>query len=149
MVFTSRISCLDQEGIELEVNRIDTLYRNSVLTQRVRTVRLPGRKCHPQIMYTFLGFEIKVGIRRLTCPDITSARYLMIFVELGMDRVHIPYDPTQTAVLVPELEQSFHRIKELLLKAGFDSHSHGQMVRRVYQRLRSRLRKADHTATES
>ena len=58
-------------------------------------------------MYTFLGFELKLSRKRITCPDMVTARYLMLFAEMGMDAVSIPYDPTQTARLLPETRERF------------------------------------------
>ncbi len=133
---------MDSEGIELEMDRIETLYREYVLGGRVRPVSLAGRKCRPRIMDTILGFEIRAGSRKIACPDITSARYLVIFTELGMDLVCIPYDPTRTARILPQLERSFGRIRELLAEAD-DPGTAQQKTGRVYAKLRDRLRKAE------
>ena len=138
---------MDTKDIELEMGRIEALYREHVLGGRVRYVSLPGRKCSPRILDTFLGFEIRAGSRKLTCPDITSARYLVIFTELGLDRVCIPYDPTRTARLLPELEDSFRRIKDLVSRAA-DSQTARRKTGRTYARLRDRLRKVERSMAE-
>jgi hypothetical protein len=87
------------------------IYCQQVIPFRTRKIRLPGRKCSAQIMYTFLGYEVKAGRKRLTCPDLVTARYLKIFAELGMKQVLIPYDPTRTARLIDRLEKSFETVK--------------------------------------
>ncbi len=139
-----RLGGLDPSGgIEKEIGRIDAIYRDRVLEQRVRQVALLGRKCQPRMMYTFLGFELKLGRKRVTCPDVSTGRYLMIFAEIGLERVQIPYDPSQTARLLPELESCFAEIKTQLLKLSPDSKRHQILARRVYAILRKRLRAAE------
>lgn len=138
---------MDTEGIEIEVGRIEVLYRECVLGGRVRIVRLPGRKCRPRILDTMLGFEIRAGSKRISCPDITSARYLVIFTELGLDRVCIPYDPTRTARILPGLEHAFGRVKELLSGAS-DPRTVGQRTGRTYSKLRDCLRRAERSVAE-
>ena len=138
---------MDTDGIELEMGCIEALYREHVLDGRVRFVSLPGRKCSPRIMDTFLGFEIRAGSRKVVCPDITSARYLVIFTELGLDRVCIPYDPTRTARILPDLEHSFRRVKELL-SGNSGAESSQRRTGRTFAKLRDRLRKAERSVAE-
>ncbi len=138
---------MDTEDIQLEMGRIEALYRERVLGGRVRIVSLPGRKCRPRIMDTILGFEIRAGSRKIACPDMASARYLVIFTELGLDRVCIPYDPTRTARILPELEHSFRRVKELSSRAA-DSQTARRRTGRTYARLRDRLRKVEQSVAK-
>ncbi len=133
---------MDTEGIELEMDCIEALYKEHVLDGRVRFVSLPGRKCSPRIMDTFLGFEIRAGSKKVVCPDITSVRYLVIFTELGLDRVCIPYDPTRTARILPDLEHSFRRVKDLL-SGNSGSERAQRRIGRTFAKLRERLRKAE------
>ncbi|MBI4446252.1 MAG: hypothetical protein HY645_10125 [Acidobacteria bacterium] len=95
-----------------ELKAIVDLYRTQVLARRVRTVQLLGRRCQPQIMYTFLGFEVKLGKKRVTCPDRSTARYLALFGATGVESIAIPYDPTETARLLPQLERAFEGLKK-------------------------------------
>ena len=138
---------MDTKGIDFEVGRIEVLYRERVLGGRVRIVRLHGRKCRPRILDTMLGFEILAGSRRISCPDIISARYLVIFTEVGLDRICIPYDPTRTARIVPELESAFGQVKELLSGAS-DSRTVRLRTGHTYARLRDRLKKAERSVAK-
>ena len=138
---------MDTENIELEMGCIEALYKEHVLGGRVRFVALPGRRCSPRIMDTFLGFEIRAGSRKVVCPDITSARYLVIFTELGLDRVCIPYDPTRTARILPELEHSFRRVKEMLSETSGPELTQ-QRTGRTFAKLRDRIRKAEWSVAE-
>jgi hypothetical protein len=57
-----------------------------------------------------LGVELKVGRRRLLCPDLATARYLAVLARAGCESVAIPYDITKTSHLADELESSWHRM---------------------------------------
>ncbi|MDA2928164.1 hypothetical protein MYX78_13220, partial [Acidobacteria bacterium AH-259-G07] len=115
------------------------------LSRRTRVVSLLGRKCEPLILYTFLGFELKMARKRITCPDMSTARYLKIFAELGMPSIRIPYDPTQTSRLLVELELPLQRIKELLLAENLKQRQHQLKHRRIYKKIRDRLKRAERT----
>ncbi|MGH9340159.1 MAG: hypothetical protein ACRD1R_11380 [Acidobacteriota bacterium] len=128
-------------GLNNELSQLIQIYREEILPQKTRAVHLLGRKCEPRIMYTFLGFELKLGRKRINCPDISTARYLRIFAEIGMDSIRIPYDPTRTARLLPDLETPFFRIKEFLLQQDYPKAEHQQALRRVYKRIREGLRR--------
>ena len=78
--------------IDQEIERIGQIYHQDVVVQPCRDLVLLGRKCKPQILYTFLGFELKMDRTRLSCPDMSTARYLRIFAEIGMKQVKLPYD---------------------------------------------------------
>jgi hypothetical protein len=89
---------------------IDT-YHKRILTQKTRTVRLLGKKSSATILHTLLGYEVQASYKRIQCPDLPTARYLKLFSELGCRSVKLPYDPTLTAELIPELERMFKSIK--------------------------------------
>lgn len=129
--------------IREETEKLARCYEEQVVSLRTRRVELWGRKCEPRTMYTFLGFEVKFGPKRVTCPDMTTARYLKIFGKLGMDSIQIPYDPTQTARVVPILERAMDRIDELLLSIDSDRLRRQRHARRIYRIIRQKLREAE------
>lgn len=124
-----------REGIE----SLRSIYQCALKEGKTRQVKLLGRKCRPRILYTFLGFELKMGRRRITCPDMATARYLRIFAELGLSSARIPYDPTRTARLVPELEAAMDAVKQSLLRENDTRRRHLARVRRTYGKIRRRL----------
>ena len=126
-------------SIPAQIEKLCGLYSREVDRQRTRLVALPGRKCTPRIVYTFLGFELKAGRKRIACPDMGTARYLKIFAEIGMPSIRIPYDPTQTGRLLPELEGCLEKIKELLLEEGLHKAQHQRRLRRIYREIRRLL----------
>src|SRR5438045_5199212 len=99
------------------------LYSELILKIRTRSYEfsmLPKR-ADPQIYHTLLGVELKVGRRRLLCPDLATARYLSVFARAGCQQVAVPYDITQISQLADELESSWQRMFLLA-----DSYAAGQ-----------------------
>jgi hypothetical protein len=87
------------------------LYRERVLGQRTRRFELGAAKGGPraEVLHTLLGIELKLGRRRLLCPDLATARYLLVFARLGVAAVAVPYDITQVSRVADELESAWHR----------------------------------------
>jgi hypothetical protein len=117
------------------------LYRQRVLPQKTRTIRLLGRKCSGKIIRTLLGYEVKAAYKRVHCPDLVTARYLKLFSELGCRSIRLPYDPTVTDQLIPDLEDAFDTITvgigELFPK---DVGLRNYVIRKVYAIIRRQLR---------
>ena len=89
-------------------------------------------RAKPEIHHTLLGIELKVGRRRMLCPDLATARYLAVFARLGCHQVAIPYDITKISQVADELERSWHRMLLLSDKLAADRSS----------AFRARLRRA-------
>ncbi len=62
------------------------------------------------IQHTLLGVELKLGRKRLLCPDLATARYLSVFARIGCQDVAVPYDITKISHLADELESSWYRM---------------------------------------
>lgn len=127
---------MNEAGTEKEVRELVELYGSRVLTARHRQVSLRGRKCRAAIMRTLLGYEVKAGRKRITCPDLVTARYLRAFAELGLATVRIPYDPTVTKGMVGEVESILERIRQA-------SGESPDACRKAYRRLRQHLGRAE------
>ena len=89
----------------------------NIYTERIRKLRtrsyrfegLPG-KSSVEIQHTLLGVELKVGRRRMLCPDLATARYLSVFARAGCKEVALPYDITRISQLADQLDSSWHRM---------------------------------------
>jgi hypothetical protein len=127
------------EDIVSEINRqlvdrsIPAIYRDKILTQRTRQyeLRAPAKKLRVEVLHTLLGIELKIGNRRLLCPDLATARYLTVFARVGCEVIAVPYDITQISWIADELESSWHRMM-LLVEHFTDGRS---------ERLRSSVRR--------
>jgi hypothetical protein len=105
---TKKIEALREQLGELW---IPAIYETKIRTQRTRAVSLPipGRENKAEILFTLLGIELKVGRRRISCPDLATARYLRVFARLGCQTVAVPYDITRTGPLADDLEVAWQR----------------------------------------
>ena len=101
---------------------ISAIYRDRVRSIRTRSYKLdaPAKKTDVEVMHTLLGIELKIGKRRLACPDLATARYLSVFARLGVAEVAVPYDITKISRLADDLESSWFRMLMLVehLAAG-------------------------------
>lgn len=94
------------------------IYRERILPLRTRShaVPAPKRGAEVEVQHTLLGIELKVGRRRVSCPDLATARYLAVFARAGVGNVAVPYDITKISRLADELESAWQR---MLLLADF------------------------------
>jgi hypothetical protein len=96
---------------QLNENWLPQIYREKIRTLRTRsfTLGVPSRENRVEIQHTLLGVELKVGNKRLSCPDLSTARYLQVFARIGCEEIAIPYDITKISTLADELESSWQR----------------------------------------
>ncbi|MGB9178039.1 MAG: hypothetical protein WCB68_02240 [Pyrinomonadaceae bacterium] len=111
------------------------IYRERILTKRTRShaLDIPAKDARVEIQHTLLGVELKIGRRRIMCPDLATARYLGVFARAGCTNVAVPYDITQISRLADELESSWHRMLLLV------EHKAGERGQAFRTRLRSLL----------
>jgi hypothetical protein len=95
---------------------IAAIYRDRIRAVRTRRYELkaPPKAVPVEVLHTLLGIELKVGRRRLLCPDLATARYLAVFARLGVEAVAVPYDITQISRLADDLESSWYRMVRLV-----------------------------------
>ena len=108
------------------------IYRERILKLRTRSYQFenPNASARIDIQHTLLGVELKVGRKRLLCPDLATARYLSVFARIGCKAVALPYDITKISRLADELESSWYRMFLLI-----DQEARGESAK-----VRSRLR---------
>jgi len=95
---------------------ISWIYAKKIRSQRTRSFELdvPERENKPEILHTLLGIELKVGKKRISCPDLATARYLSVFARSGCRNIAIPYDITKISNLADELERAWYKTLLLL-----------------------------------
>jgi hypothetical protein len=110
---------------------ISSIYRERIRTIRTRSYQLnaPANSVPVEIMHTLLGIELKIGKRRLMCPDLSTARYLAVFARLGVAEVAVPYNITQISKLADDLESSWYKM--LMLAEHLTSERSERLRRRV------------------
>ncbi len=114
---------------------ISAIYRDRVRSIRTRSYSLnaTAKKAAVEILHTLLGIELKIGKRRLLCPDLATARYLSVFARLGVADVAVPYDITQISRLADDLESAWFRMQTLA------EHLAAERGPRLRNRVQSRL----------
>ncbi len=88
------------------------IYRERIRKLRTRSYSFESLPARPlvEILHTLLGVELKVGKRRLLCPDLATARYLSVFARARCVEFAVPYDITRISQLADELESSWFRM---------------------------------------
>jgi hypothetical protein len=101
---------------------LPAIYRDKVRTQRTRSYHLniTPKEHRAEIQHTLLGIELKIGNKRFSCPDLSSARYLQVFARIGCADVAVPYDITKISTLADELEIAWHKTVLLFENATSD-----------------------------
>jgi hypothetical protein len=91
---------------------LPTIYAERIRTLRTRACSLdiPAKQNKTEILHTLLGIELRVGRRRFACPDLATARYMLVFARLGCREFAIPYDITKISTLADELETAWQRM---------------------------------------
>jgi len=116
---------------ELGDHWLPQIYCERILKLRTRSYDF-GRLNHRarvDIQHTLLGVELKVGRRRLLCPDLATARYLSVFARIGCKAVAVPYDITKISELADQLESSWYRM--LLLVDYCAANESGRLRNRI------------------
>jgi len=108
---------------------IPAIYRDKIRVLRTRayTLGVAPRENEAEVLHTLLGIELKVGRRRLSCPDLSTARYLRIFARIGVNEIAVPYDISKIAALADELESAWHYTL-LLLEENMPAQKRGRSV---------------------
>ncbi|MBO0721164.1 MAG: hypothetical protein J2P41_10095 [Blastocatellia bacterium] len=114
---------------------ISSIYRDRIRTGRTRSYQInaPAKRADTEIMHTLLGIELKIGKKRMMCPDLSTARYLAVFARLGVTEVAIPYNITQISKLADDLESSWYKM--LMLAEHLTSERTERIRRRVISEL--------------
>ncbi len=88
------------------------IYRERILRLRTRSYHFENARPRAaiSIQHTLLGVELKIGRKRLLCPDLATARYLSVYARLGSVDVAVPYDITKISRVADELESSWYRM---------------------------------------
>lgn len=109
-------SCVNTVKSELGEFWLLNIYKNKIRPIRTRSFQLgvPNKVNEVEIMHTLLGVEIKVGRKRIMCPDLATARYLAVFARIGCSEIAVPYEINRISQIADELESSWHRMLLLI-----------------------------------
>jgi hypothetical protein len=126
---------------------IPRIYRERILTERTRTHDLPlpeaamGKTgARVTVQHTLLGVELKIGKRRMLCPDLATARYLAVFARASCPRVAVPHNITKISRLADDLETSWEKMMLLASTRAAESSANPALRSRVQNLLVAKLR---------
>jgi len=123
---------------------IPVLYLEKVRSQRTRSFHLnvASKETSPEILYTLLGIEIKVGNRRFACPDLPTARYIRVFARIGCSDFAVPYDISKISVIADELETAWHRAILVLNRElrGIEAPTAGRVRSALIRQIRDEIK---------
>jgi hypothetical protein len=120
---------------------IAAIYRQRVRPIKTRTIRLLGKKAPARILHSLLGYEVQASYKRIQCPDMVTARYVKLFTELGCRAIRMPYDPTVTAKLIPQLERAQDKVvSEVAARFPRERRVQLYVLRQLYGLIRKQLK---------
>lgn len=134
-------SCASEVKEQLGEAWLLNIYKEKARSLRTRSFQLgvPNKENAAEIMHTLLGVEVKVGRKRLSCPDLATARYLAVFARIGCSEIALPYEINKISLIADELESSWQRM--LLLITGTAADGSATLQKRVRKVLVDELRK--------
>jgi hypothetical protein len=128
---------------QLDGEWIPAIYRDKVRSQRTRSYHLniTQTEHRADIQHTLLGIELKIGNKRFSCPDLSTARYLQVFARIGCQDIAVPYDITKISLLADELEISWHKTLLLFENATQDKipSAKGRMRSNLIKEIRQEI----------
>jgi hypothetical protein len=90
-------------------------YHEKVLSQKaLYTKSLPKMAGDVSIKQSLMGWRLYSGRQSIDCSSELEARYLKVWLEVGLDSVKTPKDEAYLKVIVPELESLKLKIDEII-----------------------------------
>lgn len=122
---------------------IPRIYRERILSQRTRSHELPvmpgQRAARVTVQHTLLGVELKIGKRRMFCPDLATARYLAVFARAGSASAAVPHNITKISRLADELETSWERMMLLAAEGSANPALRSRVQNLLIAKLRGEI----------
>ena len=122
------------------------IYRERIRKLRTRSYHFETASpaARVVIQHTLLGVELKLGRKRLLCPDLATARYLSVFARIGCPDVALPYDITKISQLADELESSWYRMLLLAEQEtkGKNPRFKGRLLGLLIAKIREEIKEA-------
>jgi hypothetical protein len=118
------------------VKFLGEIYKEKILTRKDLIEReLPYNHTDSEIIKDLFGYKLVCGKYTIECGTEEEARYLKVFLDVGLTEVKIPKDINFLKQILPEIEASKKRIDEILLEfteSIFDRKAKAQLRHEVY-----------------
>ena len=135
-----------KEGIDIDLlvktvmgklgeDTLGNLYREKVLTHKpLRSRSLPKVSGEVKLEQELFGWRLSSGREHVDCASDMEARYLKVWLEVGLDSIKIPKDEGYLGEVVPELENLKQKTDEI-----FDDYLGSILDPKLRQRLLHQL----------
>src|SRR5438874_9224140 len=124
---------------------IGDLYRDKILTRNDLTQRdlTLSSDEDPEIIEHLFGWELRTNGDAIDCRSEAEARYLRIFLDLGLHDVAVPACDEYLNQILPDLEYLKRRVDEILdehLETVFDPRIKAKVRQNVYAEITKPIR---------
>jgi type I restriction enzyme M protein len=135
-----------KEGIDIDLlvktvmdklgkDTLGNLYREKVLTHKpLRSRSLPKVSGEVKLEQELFGWRLSSGREHVDCASDMEARYLKVWLEVGLDSIKIPKDEAYLGEIVPKLESLKQKTDEI-----FEDYLGSILDPRLCQRLLHQL----------
>jgi hypothetical protein len=115
-----------KEGIDIDLlvklvmekvggETLGKFYTEKVLSQpSLETKSLPPAGGDVRIQQSLMGCRLYSGKKSIDCSSELEARYLKVWLEVGLDQVKVPRDERHLQTIMPELENLKQKIDEII-----------------------------------
>lgn len=139
-----------KEGIDIDLlvrlvmekvgeNTLGRFYTERVSSQpALYTKNLPEATGNISIQQSLLGWRLYSGKQSIDCASELEARYLKVWLEVGIDHVKVPRDENYLQAIVPQLESLKQRIDEIIapyLNSIVNVKTRDRILRQLWQEI--------------
>lgn len=116
-------------------NTLGKFYQENIMAHNLLVTReLPRATGEIKVEHELFGWRLSWSRQHLDCNSEHEARYLKIWMELGMDSIKIPDDIDYLTAITPQLEELQNSIRKI-----FDTYLDSIVTRKLRQRLQHQL----------
>jgi hypothetical protein len=119
------------------MKRIGRFYKETVLSlleDKRFEIKLPYGSGEIKIEKDLFGWKLYCGKKFVECRSEEEARYLKIFLEVGLSSVYVPKDEEYLKSILPELERLKKRTDEII-----NFHTSGILNKRIREEIRQKV----------
>jgi hypothetical protein len=119
------------------MKRIGRFYKETVLSlpeDKRFEINLPYGSGEIKIEKDLFGWKLYCGKKFVECRSEEEARYLKIFLEVGLSSVYVPKDEEYLKSILPELERLKKRTDEII-----NFHTSGILNKRIREEIRQKV----------
>ena len=110
-------------------------YRDEVLPHKPLVKKqLPPQMDKIEVVKDLFGWKLYSGKEFIDCRSEDEARFLKVFLDVGMKEIKVPKDDKILKEIVPKLERLKRNIDEVI-----EEHADGLLNRCLKEELRSRV----------